>query len=159
MKKAVISEGLLTNIADAIRSKTEESGLLTPTQMAEEISGLNTQGYDIKKVADGNVHLWLDITAEKNLYMRVNISVTSGTVTVNWGDGQSDSYSGGTQYADHTYASLGFYRIDIVKSEGAEAHLVTTASYGLFSTGPNATMRINLIAIDSGNWDIYGYNF
>lgn len=40
MSKSVITDGLLTAIADAIRAKTGDDGALTPAQMAQAIEGI-----------------------------------------------------------------------------------------------------------------------
>lgn len=44
MSKAIITESLLTDIADAIRAKTGRSGLITPAQMANEIGTISGGG-------------------------------------------------------------------------------------------------------------------
>lgn len=44
MGKYVIQDTTLTNIANAIRSKTGSSGMLTPTQMATEILAISSSG-------------------------------------------------------------------------------------------------------------------
>lgn len=46
MSKALITESILTGIADAIRGKTSETATMKPTEMAEKIAGISGGGSD-----------------------------------------------------------------------------------------------------------------
>lgn len=53
MSKAVITESLLTDIADAIREKTGESSAMTPSEMATAIAGISGGGGPLDELSAG----------------------------------------------------------------------------------------------------------
>lgn len=65
------------------------------------------------ETTDGKTHIYIDLQAiEGSRYVNFYIAHISGTHTVNWGDGTTDSYSS-SSYARHLYSSYGEYEITI----------------------------------------------
>lgn len=94
MKKAVISEGLLTNIANAIRSKTEEGGLLTPAQMAEEISGLTVPKGGVTIAEDGvyDIAQYSEANVDRSAWVRPDDCPDLESVTLPGSDTENTVY-------------------------------------------------------------------
>lgn len=64
---------------------------------------------------DGASHFYIDIEDVRDLSIVMYISRISSTVSVDWGDGTSNSYSS-NQGAIHTYSDLGKYDIKVTNS-------------------------------------------
>ena len=88
------------------------------------------------KPTSGNTELFIEVTEETGLTITVNFykKVSSGTITVNWGDGTTSSNSAtgaNAKNLSHTYSSYGEYMISII----------STINYGL-GGGTNSTICV-----------------
>lgn len=85
MSRVLITESLLTNIANAIRSKTGGTAGMTPAEMATEITGISTGGdISLSDITSGNYPVGVvDITGlsfvNSALANRLNITKVIGT--------------------------------------------------------------------------------
>lgn len=70
------------------------------------------------KPTSGNTELFINVTEETGETITLNIyrTVSSGTITVNWGDGTTSNFATGTgaKALTHTYSSYGEYMISII---------------------------------------------
>lgn len=64
---------------------------------------------------DGKTHFYIELEQKQGYdTVSLNIQRVSGTVTIEWGDGASNSYSSGsTIYGSHTYTTYGEYTITV----------------------------------------------
>ena len=90
----------------------------------------------IYKPTSGNTEMFIELTEETGLTITVNFykKVSSGTITINWGDGTTSSNSAtgaNAKYLTHTYSSYGEYMISII----------STINYGL---GGNSSISVYL---------------
>lgn len=77
---------------------------------------------------DGKWHLWVlvDDLTRPDVTIRYRQSVSEG-ITVNWGDGSSNTYTGtGAASRSHNYSATGVYEITLTKNSG---YLYSAASY------------------------------
>lgn len=72
------------------------------------------------KPTSGNTELFINVTEETGLKITLNIyrNVSSGTITVNWGDGKTSTFATGTgsKSLTHTYSDYGEYMISIIST-------------------------------------------
>ena len=124
----------LTDVADAIRSKTGEAGLINPQDFSARIASIQTGGGggdtpapsptptpDMPVIGDGKTYLYIKIAAEGRMSVPLYFSQTvANGVTIDWGDGSAtETLSGtGNKNTTHTYAEIGEYVISLDVADG-----------------------------------------
>ena len=125
MSKALITEGYLTDIANAIRAKNGSSDTYTPPQMAAAIQAIPTGGITptgTLQITQNGTH---DVTQYANANVNVQPNLQSKTVTENGtvtpdqgydglssvvvnvsGGGESNSFSRATSTIDSSIISV-----------------------------------------------------
>ena len=122
MATRVIDDTKLQNIAVAIQSK-DNGGQMTVDQMAGRIEAIPTGSDFDMTVTDNQVKMVIEVDDfDLSFWTRFGIS-GGGTVTVDWGDGTIESFTGNTslEYAPqrkHNYQEAGKYLITETVSNG-----------------------------------------
>lgn len=153
----------LTDLADAIRSKTGEAGLINPQDFSARIASIQTGGGggdtptpDMPVIGDGKTYLYIKIAAEGRMTVPLYISQTvANGVTIDWGDGSvTETLSGtGNTNITHTYAEIGEYVISLDPADGCTLGLgQKSSSYCVMgSTGNNGKVYCNMLqAVEIG---------
>lgn len=111
MSKALISENLLTDIADAIRSKTGDSGTLTPVQMASEIA-------DLPDAPSGQIEITENGEVDVAAFASALVNVAGGGGASNVVTGTFSFITSSTSMEVHTvnipYTGAGYPRAVII---------------------------------------------
>lgn len=105
----------LTAIGKSIRTVRKEPDTYTLDEMPEKIRTL-TLGSETPDYTDGKDHYLIDIVAGEEFPVYVYYYIPSGgTLTIEWGDGKSDTVSGanGAVETAHTYGYTGSYEIKV----------------------------------------------
>ena len=163
----------LTNIANAIRSKTGGTDALTLEQMVTEIEGISGGGGSTEEwIGDGNTHIWITLSEGRTSPM---LGVCpNGTVTVDWGDGTTPDVLTGTSVhavkwtPTHNYAEPGDYIITLTvdgkmgfggKSSTNEYAYILRHASG--ADGRNRTYQnaVHRVEIGNGVTSIGAYSF
>ena len=160
----------LTDVADAIRSKTGEAGLINPQDFSARIASIQTGGGggdtpapsptptpDYPVIGDGKTYLYIKIAAEGRMTVPLYFSqsVANG-VTIDWGDGSAPQTVSGTSNVNtaHTYAEIGEYVISLDPVDGCTLGLGhNSSSYCVMgSTSDNGRVYCNMLqAVEIGN--------
>lgn len=139
MATRIIDDSKLQDIAVAIQAK-DNGGQMTVDEMAGRIENIPSGSDFDMTVTDNQVKMIIEVDSfDLSFWTRFGIS-GGGTVTVDWGDGTSDSYIGDStlEYAPqrkHDYQEAGRYRV----TETVENGILTTGSigdYSVLSEGP-----------------------
>lgn len=99
MSKALITESYLTNIANAIRSKTGKSATLTPAQMAPEINSISV-GTDVSDTTAAAAN----VLTGKYFYTSSGVK-TQGTIATYNGAHHTSGYTVTISLSSNNYAS------------------------------------------------------
>ena len=124
----------LVDVADAIRSKTGEAGLINPQDFSSRIASIQTGGGggdipspsptptpDMPVIGDGKTYLYIKIAAKGRMDVPLRFSQTiANGVTIDWGDGSAPQTLSGTGNVKttHTYAKIGEYVISLDPVDG-----------------------------------------
>ena len=144
----------LTDVADAIRSKTGESGLINPQDFSARIASIQTGGGggdtpapsptptpDYPVIGDGKTYLYIKIAAEGRMTVPLYFSQTvANGVTIDWGDGSATQTLSGTgnKNTTHTYAEIGEYVISLDPVDGCTLGLGNgSSSYCVMGSASN----------------------
>lgn len=122
MTRYSIEESTLTNIADAIREKTDSADDILVSEMANKIKSIGNNDstnsdYDWI-ISDGNTHIWISL-AEGRTNPMLGLCL-KGTVTVDWGDGSTPDTLVGTSIStvqwtpNHQYNNADDYMITLI---------------------------------------------
>lgn len=159
----------LTDVADAIRSKTGDTGLINPQDFSARIVAIETGGGggdtpapsptptpDMPVIGDGKTYLYIRIAAKgrMNVPLRFSQNKANG-VTIDWGDGSAPQTVSGTGNVTtaHTYAEVGEYVISLDPADGCTLGLGHgSASYCIMgSTSNNGRVYCNMLqAVEIG---------
>ena len=165
MAKSNNLKDFLTDVADAIRSKTGEAGLINPQDFSARIASIQTGGGggdtptpspDYPVIGDGKTYLYIKIAAEGRMDVPLYFSQTvADGVTIDWGDGSvTQTLSGtGNKNTTHTYAEVGEYVISLDPADGCTLGLgYRSSSYCVMgSTGNNGKVYCNMLqAVEIG---------
>lgn len=145
MATRVINDSKLNDIAVAIQSK-DNGGQMTVDEMPERIENIPSgSGFDIT-VTDTQVKMVVEVNNyDLSYWTRFGIS-GGGTVTVDWGDGTVDEYTGNEilEYATqrkHNYQKAGRYLITETIVNGTltigSINVISTLSEGKTSNNLN----------------------
>ena len=159
----------LTDVADAIRSKTGEAGLINPQDFSARIASIQTGGGggdtpapsptptpDMPVIGDGKTYLYIKIAAEGRMTVPLYFSQTvADGVTIDWGDGSATETLSGTGNVNtsHTYAEIGEYTISLNPSSSCTLELGhNSSSYCVMSsTDNNGKVYCNMLqAVEIG---------
>lgn len=176
MAKSNNLKDFLTDVADAIRSKTGEAGLINPQDFSARIASIQTGGgggdtpapspsYPV--IGDGKTYLYIRIGAKGRMTVPLRISQTvANGVTIDWGDGSATQTLSGTGNVNttHTYAEIGEYVISLDPVDGCTFGLGHgSSSYCVMgSTGNDGIVYCNMlqsVEIGRGMTTIDGYAF
>ena len=165
MAKSNNLKDFLTDVADAIRSKTGESGLINPQDFSARIASIQTGGgggdtpapspsYPV--IGDGKTYLYIRIGAKGRMTVPLRISQTvANGVTIDWGDGSAPQTLSGTGNVNttHTYAEIGEYVISLDPVDGCTLGLgQNSSSYCVMGgTGNNGKVYCSMLqAVEIG---------
>ena len=169
----------LVDVADAIRSKTGEAGLINPQDFSSRIASIQTGGGggdtpapsptptpDMPVIGDGKTYLYIKIAAKGRMDVPLYFSQTvANGVTIDWGDGSTTQTLSGTGNVKttHTYAKIGEYVISLDPVDGCTLGLGHYhSSYCILGlTGNNTKVYCNMLqAVEIGrNVTNIGYAF
>lgn len=142
----------LKDIADAIREKKGTNDPINAQDFADEIKSGGDGGggmsssyrgqiwdtlFNPAPVDDGATTLFINITRENQKdFVVVFVQDTANGVTIDWGDGNTETKSkiNSYNYCEHTYSSLGRYQIKLIPKEGCTYELgsgSTTYTYSV----------------------------
>jgi hypothetical protein len=170
MAKSNNLKDFLTDVADAIRSKTGESGLINPQDFSAKIASIQTGGGggdtptpsptptpDYPVIGDGKTYLYIKIATEGRMTVPLYFSQTvANGVTIDWGDGSATQTLSGTgnRNTTHTYAEVGEYVISLDPADDCTLGLGhgSTSYCVLGSTGESGRVYCNMLqAVEIGN--------
>ena len=132
MSKALITEGYLTGIANAIRAKNGSSDTYTPAQMAGAIESIPTGGITptgTKQIAQNGTH---DVTQYASADVNVQPNLQSKTVNQN-----------GTVLPDAGYDGLSSVIVNVSGGGAGFTHVTVASTYEVQYTS-NATGVLNI---------------
>ena len=147
MATRIIDDAKLQNIAVAIQAR-DNGGTMTVDQMAGRIEAIPTgSGFDMTVTAN-QVKMVIEVDSfDLSFWTRFRIS-GGGTVTVNWGDGTSDEFTGDSVSLDtapqrkHNYNKSGEYLVTVTIENGTltigVVNDICTLSEGALSTNINS---------------------
>lgn len=127
-----------------IKTSIEAKGVTVPS--ATKLDGYSTLIDQISTgssglpewMKDGDTHIWIDLQYQDQLEQQLRVILTG---TVDWGDGTTESVNASSATTlNHTYASIGRYRIDIKPSSGTFS-VGSGSSYNIMGGNSSARYR------------------
>lgn len=118
--KLEVSKNALEGLLDYANEKTQKADSNIGEAIKTLVDGYGQGGGEFGSdfpMKDGKTHIWLSIENEcesKYFSIRATIPKTT-TLIIEWGDGITETVQGtaNAQLLEHTYSSIGNYRIDI----------------------------------------------
>lgn len=141
----VIDDTILQGIAEAIQEK-DGGGKMYDTEMRERIENIPSGSDFDMTVTDNQVKMIIEVN-DYDLSYWTRFGISGGTVTIDWGDGAIESFTGDTmlEYAPqrkHNYQEAGKYLITETVSNGTltigSINGISTLSEGKIDTNINS---------------------
>ena len=152
MSKALITESLLTNIADAIRAKGGTSASMTPAEMATAIAALPDEAVLTTKTVTAN-GTYAASSDSADGYSSVTVNVSGGSLgtksisangTYNATDDSLDGYSAVTVAVPNSYGSGDEGKVVSSGALVAQTAYGTVTANGTYDTTTNDSITVNV---------------
>ena len=96
-------------------------------------------------IDDGHARIWVDMNDESDLAITVRFNTSNIQQVINWGDGNIETFSTGSQTRSHTYAQTGKYIIDISSKDNSSKNAL--GQY-IVNQSSDTTMRNKVIYVE-----------